>query len=755
MRLGHRWWQLFATVLLFALSTFARAQMPQLNQHLQQASQEEVPEPPSIPELPPERAFDFTADSSERDGDRVHLKGNVTIKYREFTAVCEEAIGDVRTSIFDLRGSVQVFGSGLNYIGDAVKVHFKDRTVEFINAKTKIEPTLLKNGFQQSLMVLGAKGQGSETRYQLEDGTCTTCDLPKPHYHLSAKTIDVIKGDRIIMRHAKLVIKDVTILSLPYISLPLDENLPKYLPEVGKSADEGYFIKTRWGIGMPGNDLLDAKVDLMSELGIGIGAELRYLDGIMRGTAKVYNLFGSQNTRTASLDHSQTLGHGTLSITGNYGDQNYLTAPQNEQVNVRATYAFPFLSGRTRISANHQSNRSPSFSSTTQTVSLRDEREWTAGLRTALDMNLNSYDSRSGSFSQNRQVLELSALATKKFTSLDAELAYQRSIPISEIVNFFSATDRTPLLTLRTDYNRLLGIKNPGKFNLIAEFTAGELIDAVKRDSIGRSTFELVLPQQSYVSGRSSMRLGGRFKQGFYSDDTAQFTLGTDTSLSYELGKDSHINIRHNYLRSQGYTPLLLDRFGRTDLVGADVSFRPHPTLLLAAQSGYDLLAQDRNLPSSWQNVGARLEWAPSESFQFRSSATYDAFAHLWNNIRFDVLALQGKSTKFYVGARYDGTRSQFGAVNFIAEGMRWGKLTTGLLLSWNGYTERFESRQISFMYDLHDADALLEITDNQTGFRNGTSVAFFVRFRAMPFLTPFRYGTRGQGLGTGTGVNF
>ena len=93
--------------------------------------------------------------------------------------------------------------------------------------------------------------------------------------------------------------------------------------------------------------------------------------------------------------------------------------------------------------------------------------------------------------------------------------------------------------------------------------------------------------------------------------------------------------------------------------------------------------------------------------------------------------------------------------MNFIAEGMRWGKLTTGLLLSWNGYTERFESRQISFMYDLHDADALLEITDNQTGFRNGTSVAFFVRFRAMPFLTPFRYGTRGQGLGTGTGVNF
>lgn len=738
-----------------ALCAVASAQMPQIGNLMKSAQGEQSSPPPVIPDLPPDRAFDFSADESERNGNKVHLKGNVTIKYREFTAICQEAIGDIGTSIFDLRGSVQVFGSGLNYIGDAVKVHFKDKTVEFVNAKTTVEPSLIKGGFQQNLIVRGAKGQGSEKRYLLDDGLCTTCDLPTPHYHLSAKQIDIIRGDRIIMRHARLEIKGVTVLGLPYLSLPLDENLPKYLPEVGKSADEGYFVKTRWGIGMPGDDLLDAKVDLMSELGVGVGAELRYLDRINRGTAKIYNIFGPQSVQTASLEHLQTLGHGTFSVNGNYGNQNYLTAPENEQFSVRGTYAFPFLSGRTRIAANHQSNRSTNFRSTTQVLSIRDERGWKGGLSTVVDLNLNSYDSSSGSFSQERQVLDVNALATKRFTTLDAELAYQRSIPISEIVNFFSATDRTPLLTLRSDYNRLFGIKNPGGFNLMAEFTVGELIDAVKREPIGRSTFELILPQQLHASGRSSIRMAGRFKQGFYSDDTAQFTLGTDATYRYEINRDSFINLRHNYLRSQGYTPLLMDRFGRTDLFGADVSFRLHSTLLVAAQSGYDLLARDRNLPSSWQSIGARLEWAPSPSFQFRSSATYDTFAQLWNNVRFDMLALQGQSTKFYVGARYDGTRSQFGAVNFIAEGMRWGKLTAGLLLSWNGYTEQFESRQVSLMYDLHDADALLEITDNQTGFRNGTSVAFFIRLKAMPFLTPFRHGTRGQGLGTGTGFNF
>lgn len=746
-------------LLVAVLNVPAFAQMPNLESIARQAVQppvgDPVEPPPKIPEVPADKAFEFSALESERDGSNVHLKGQVTIKFKEFTAVCEEAFGNTKTRIFDLKGKVQVSGPGLNYDGDSVTVNFKDKTVEFANAGTVVEPSLVKGGLQQNLIIRGERGKASETHYVLVNGNCTTCDLPTPHYHLRAREIEVFKDDRIILRHVGLVIKGKTILSLPYLSLPLDEHLPRYLPEVGKSADEGYFVKTRWGIGLQGDDLLDAKVDLMSKLGTGLGAEFKYRDSIIKGTAKVYNVFGPRTTRTASLDHSQLLGHGTLTLTTNYGDQNYMTAPQNEQFTLNGVYAFPFLNGKTRLSLNHVGNRSSSFRSATQSLTLRDERIWGSDIHTVTDVKLNSYTSRSGSFSQDRRVVDLSFLSTKRFSSFDAELAYQRSVPIGEIENFFSATDRTPLLSLRSDTNRLFGVKNPGKFNLIAEFTAGELIDAVKREPIRRSTVELTLPQQAVSYGRSDIQIAGRFKQGFYSDDTAQFVFGADAGYRYRLGGDSYINIRYNYLRPQGYSPLQMDRFGRTDLIGGDVSFRLHPTLVIAAQSGYDLMARERNLASSWQTVGARLEWSPSPSFQFRTSATYDTYACLWNSVRLDALVFQGQSTKFYMGARYDGTRSQFGAVNFIAEGMRWGKLTAGFLLGWNGYTREFETRQASLMYDLHDADALLEVTDNKTGFRNGTSVAFFIRLKAMPFLTPFGKGTRGQGFGTGTGVNF
>lgn len=741
--------------LAWVLTCLAAAQMPQVDNLMRHAIDKPHGTPPTIPDLPPERAFDFTADESERNGEDVHLKGQVTIKFREYTAVCDEAIGNTRTRIFDLRGNVQVFGPEMNYVGDAVIANFKDKTVEFTNARTVMKPGAIKNGLQDDLYIHAGSGHGSEKRYVLENGDCTTCDLPTPHYHISAKNIEIIKDDRIIMRDARLVVKGKTILRIPYLSLPLDENLPRYLPEIGKSQDEGLFIKTRWGIGIPGDDLLDAKVDLMSKLGVGLGAELKYRDTIMKGTAKIYNVFGPENTRTASIEHLQQLGHGVLTVSGNIGNQNYLTAPQNEIINVRGIYAFPFLGGRTRFTMGHQSNKSGNFQSTSQVATLRDEREWRGGLRTTLDFNLSSYYSRSGAFSQDRKVIDINAMATKRFASLDAELAYQRSVPISEIVNFFSATDRTPLLTLRSDFNRMLNRKSSGPFNIMTEFTVGELVDAVKHVPVGRTTMELIVPQQTLASGRHALRLAGRFKQGFYSDNTAQFIFGADGNYSYSFGQDSSINLRYNYLRPQGYTPLQLDRAGRTDLFGSDISFRLHPTLLIAAQSGYDLLARERSLSSSWQNVGARLEWRPSERFLFRSSATYDTLGRLWNNVRMDLLAYQTDTTKFYLGARYDGTRSQFGAVNFIAEGMRWGKLTAGLLLSWNGYTKDFETRQMSLMYDLHDADALLEITENRTGFRNGTSVAFFIRLKAMPFLTPFGKGTRGQGFGTGTGVNF
>ncbi len=730
------------------------AQMPRLTEIVRDVapSRQDVPQ---IPTLPQERLFRLkNADASTYRGDEVTLTGNVAFGFREFEVTCDQAQGNVKTEIFLLKGNVFVKGPGLNYEGKELLINFKDKSVQFVGASTTIQPELIKNGVTDNIYISGQSGTASETRYSLDRGTCTTCNLPRPHYHLTARSIEVMPEDRIILRDARLKILGSTVLRLPYMSIPLDYRAPRYIPEMGQSPDEGYFIKTRFGVGLEGNELLDARVDYMTKLGFGLGGDFSYLDSNIRGNLRAYNLFGPQPSSTVNLMHWQRLGSANLQVNADYSNRNYLTSPNNTLLNFRNLLTIPLLGGQTRVAFNFSSNRSSSFRTTSQNLQVGDTRTWRGGLRTTIDANLSSYDSRSGTFSQERRVLEVNGRASQRFSSMDAELAYQRTIPISEIVNFFSATDQTPLLTLRTDLNRLSGRPSRGGFNLLTDFSLGELIDAVKRKPVGRANMEVILPQQSLRAGILTWNTAARFKQSFYSDDTAQFVFGTDSNVGIKLGRDSVINVRYNYLRPQGYTPLNIDRTGRSDLFGGDISLKLTPTVLVAAQSGYDLLAKDRNQPSSWQSVGARLEWLPNQSFGIRTSATYDTFTQIWNSVRIDSNIIRG-STKFYVGARYDGQRSTWGAINLIGEGLRWGRLTTNFLLSYNGYTEKFESRQFSFVYDMHCTEALLEIIDNQTGFRNGTSIAFYIRIKALPFATPFGRGTRGQGFGTGTGVNF
>ncbi len=748
-----RWW--IAALLGFAVLSNGQAQMPRLSEALRTVP---LQDPDPIPTIRPpaqERVFRLTsADEASQDGDVVTLKGNVRFTYREYTVTCDEAEGNLKTEIFTLRGNVFLSGPNLNYEGKNITANFKDETVQFTSARTVVKPSIDGSPLQDNLYIRGEGGSGSERRYTLDRGTCTTCNLEKPHYHISAKTIDVFAGEKVILRDARLHILGKTVLRLPYLSIPLDETAPRYIPEFGQSPDEGYFIKTRFGIGIPGDDTLDARVAYMTKLGVGLGGDFSYRDQKMAGDVRAYSILGPSPTTTANLRHNQRIGSATLVTNVDYGQRNYLTAPNNTTLNLRNLISMPTPGGQTRFTINRNSNRSSNFRTVNQNFQISNSVNTRNGFSSTIDLNYSDYDTTSTSFSQQRQVLDVRTNVRQRLPSLDAELAYQRTVPISEIVNFFSSTDITPLFSVRSDFTRLFGKSFGARLPLLAEVSVGELIDSVRRRPIGRTNMEFILPQRSLDSGNTEVRIAGRFKQSFYSDDTAQFIFGADTSASYEFHPGSKFNIRYNYLRPQGFTPLSLDRTGRNDLFGGDVSVRLGKEFLLAAQSGYDMLARDRSLPSGWQSVGARLEYLPNENFQLRSSATYDTFSKVWNVVRMDSqFRVQGAN--FGLGIRFDGQRSTWGAINLIGEGLRWGRLGTSFLLAYNGYTRTFESRQFLFTYDMHCTEALLEIIDNQTGFRNGTSVAFYLRLKALPFSTPFGRGTRGQGVGTGSGFSF
>jgi len=88
-------------------------------------------------------------------------------------------------------------------------------------------------------------------------------------------------------------------------------------------------------------------------------------------------------------------------------------------------------------------------------------------------------------------------------------------------------------------------------------------------------------------------------------------------------------------------------------------------------------------------------------------------------------------------------------------DGLKMGRTKLGAILNFNGFTGRFDSQQYSMTYDLHCAEAVMTVINQNTGFNPGTTYQFFIRLKALPFNSSFGTGSRGQALGTGTGIGY
>lgn len=708
-------------------------------------------EPPKI-ETKPQAADDKilirSAGQVQYEKEIVKLSGGADFRYREYDIIADRAEGNTKTEIFRLFGKVRVLGDQIDYDGGDVEVDFNTKSLRFVGAKTTLGPKNLEGGFQDSLYVRAGGGFGTRQTYRLTDTSASTCSLDDPHWELTAKQVVVRPGRAISMKHARLEILGGTVIQIPYLNLPLDRDLPRYLPTVGVSPDEGYFIKTRYGIDTGSENLLDAQLDLMSKRGIGLGADLDYTAKDLKGKLLLYQVLGAIPTKTANLTHQQTFGKFRLNSSLNYGERNYLTAPRNTTLSTR--HSIGFL-GVARFDVNYNSNESSSFKSENHNLALSAQPR-IDGWQNSLDLNLVSSSSRSTSgstFRNDRRALDIRFRTSKELGAIRTEMIYNRQVPISEIQGFFSPSDQTPVLTLTSDSKRLKLL--PVRLPLM--FSVGELIDPTRRRPVTRLQFETSLPNTQWKTGRLKGSYGGRFRQNVYSDDTAQFVGAYDTSAGYEFAPGTSINARYGYLRPQGFSPLSIDRSGRTDYANMDLNLRVGKRFNAAITSGYDF----QDLPGSrtpWQSVGFRADYKSGKELEIRAFTSYDPLNQVWSTARGDFVA-KAFGASFRGSIRYDGSRHTFGAASLVAEGLKWGKLSTSFLLSYNGYTKRFESRQAAFTYDMHCTELIINVIDNQTGFRNGTTYGIYIRLKALPFSVPFGVGPRGQGFGGTGGIRY
>lgn len=734
---------------------------------------EQAPTTPTLQDqLPPpatdiQQRFTFDAENYRRDGTKVYLSGNVVVTYKGYRLTGDVIEGDLSTGVFVMKGRARVESGGDDVVGQDITVDLNNETYTVTGGVSRISPETLGNVVTGPFYVSAGRGSLVREHFHVENGRITSCDLPHPHYEIGVGEADALPGRYLRMRDVALYIQGRKIFSIPHLYVPLYRDRPRYLPEVGQSPDEGYFIKSRYTTPLGGDDTLDARLDLMSKLGVGIGGDYNYLNDTLAGGLSVYSVV-NRRTLLVNWIHDQLWGRSRFSADTRYAKNNYLTAPNTTTLNSRAQLSVPGSfgggAGNTQFNFYRSSSDVSTFSTVNQNFGVTDTRTWGTGMTTSLSSVYSTNRSvSSGSTLSESQRVDLRFSASQPFRSFRTDLLYNRAIPVGNQEQFGVGTEQTPLVTVSTDDVMLFGYREGSArsrswlpFN--TAFSIGELKDPGVPGGITRSTFEFSTRGQNQLERRTynpetrltnqrgtTLDYTGQLLQGFYSDDTAQYALNYGAALRHTFGLGSSFELRYQSQRQHGYTPLAIDRRYRTDSFNTGLNMQFGRGWTASASTGYDILLADQGRVP-WQLVNLRTEYRNGQQ-RFDFASVYDTF-----NTSFSYFRATGQTfigdTFLSAGVRYDALRSTWAAATLEVQGFRWGRLTTDFLLSYNGYSKQFDARQLRLTWDMHCTEAILEITDYRAGFRPGTQIALFVRIKALPFNTDFGTGRRGQRVG-------
>jgi len=710
------------------------------------------------PPLPAEQAsYDLRLLSSEEwtvNGDEVTGKA-VLFEYRGYRISSREVVGDLATDHFVLRGDVNVLGQDSVVRGDYVFVDTRARTFKFVQGDVDLKPALLQGRVTTDIYVKSTDAAGSERSIEAKKVTVTTCEYPNPHYAIYAGDVTVEPGKKLTFKDFRLKVLGSTILRIPRVVIPLDRRTQGITPDFGHTETEGYFIKTK--IGTPlGSNTFYTRVDLMTRKGIGIGGEYAIESGPGRGGIRAYSNFFGDSTPgvTASADYKATFGWGTVEAEQGYRRFFFLTGESTTAMQTRFRISPNIPNGQMDVSYFRDNNTSGNFTSTSQNAQFSANKTWRPGFTSSIQLsysNAIAQSTQGRNVLSKREALEIRAQTNFEMRQFVARLDYQRIIPITQTFNFVGGIDRTPELTVMTDTSRLFGPERPRWLpNISALISAGAYNDRFNALKVNRYFLDFRANGSSNPAKLWGITYDAGLRQGIYSDGTAQYTPSANVILRYNADKRLSANLTYSYTRPHGYSPIQGDRSGTVNYMALDATAELLPALTAAAQVGFDFHQQSQGF-NGWISPGLKFEFTPRPDFKARITGNYLPQLTKIGNIRFD-LAWQAGATFVGVGLRYDGVRHQWANANFFIDAFKVGRLKVSALFLFNGYLGKFDSRHIAFTYDLHCAEAILQVLENNTGFRPGREVLFFIRIKGLPFDTPFGVGRQGEPLGYGTG---
>jgi len=147
---------------------------------------------------------------------------------------------------------------------------------------------------EQNLHVRGKEiERRGEFEYRIVDGTFTTCDGEVPSWKFGADQVDVTVDGYARAKHAVFYLKDIPSFYVPYVLYPVktDRESGLLTPRAGYSQKRGFQYNGAYYQVLGRNQDATLFFDYLSEMGVGKGAEYRYIFGkTAAGEVRAYHI---------------------------------------------------------------------------------------------------------------------------------------------------------------------------------------------------------------------------------------------------------------------------------------------------------------------------------------------------------------------------------------------------------------------------------------------------------------------------------
>lgn len=237
----------------------------------------------------------------------VTLEGEVEVSRGDMQLTADRARYDIVEDEVHITGNVWMKRTGQVYSGDELRLKMDTGEGYMVNPTYRLEGN-------------NAQGQAERINFETRDqarvvaGTYSTCEGPNPDWYLRAGTLD-LDNARDIGRARSTVVyfKGVPILGTPYLSFPLSGERKSGVlpPTIGTTNKGGLEITVPYYFNIAPNRDLTLYPKIISQRGLQLGAQARYLGEDYSGETRLETMFGdrlSDEQRWAvSTIHAQRL----------------------------------------------------------------------------------------------------------------------------------------------------------------------------------------------------------------------------------------------------------------------------------------------------------------------------------------------------------------------------------------------------------------------------------------------------------------